>query len=103
VTLPVSLVLIAVGAILVWGVTRDAEGINVDAVGVILMVIGLVGFLLSLLFWDRWGWGAWRGRGAYAEGGPVYRRRRVIGTPAARSTVVEEDVDEVPPVGPPPP
>ena len=102
-TLPISLVLIALGAILVWGVTSEAEGINVDAVGVILMVIGLIGFLLSLLVWDRWGWGPWGRRGAYVEGGPVYRRRRVVGTPVQRSTVVEEEVDEVPPAGPPPP
>ena len=101
-TLPVSLVLIAVGAILVWGVTTDAEGINVDAVGVILMVIGLIGFLLSLLFWDRWGWGAYR-RGAYVEGGTAVRRRRVVGSaPVARETVVEEHVEEVPPGAPPP-
>lgn len=98
-TLPVSLVLIAVGAILVWGVTADSEDINVDAVGWILMIVGAVGFLISLLFWDRWGWGAWRGRGPYAEGGGTYRRRRVVGTPVERSTVIEEEVDE----GPPPP
>src|SRR5919106_5409082 len=103
-TLPVSLVLIAVGAILVWGVTGEAEGINVDAVGVILMVIGFVGFLLALLFWERWGWGAgppWGRRGPYVEGaGPVVRRRRVVGTPVERTRVVEEEVDEVPPPGP---
>ncbi len=105
-TLPVSLLLIAVGAILVWGVTTDAEGLNVDAIGVVLMVIGLLGFVLSLIFWDRWGWGAWRGRGAYAEGGYVRRRRVVDAEPAppvARSRVVEEEVDDAPPVGPPPP
>jgi hypothetical protein len=104
-TLPVSLVLIAVGAILVWGVTTDAEGINVDAVGVILMVVGLIGFLISLLFWDRWGWGAYtRRRAAYVEGAPVTRTRYV--EPASR-TVVEEEVEDVagptPPAGPPPP
>ena len=52
-TLPVSLVLIAAGAILVWGVTTDTEGLNVDAIGVVLMVVGLLGFVLSLIFWDR--------------------------------------------------
>jgi hypothetical protein len=104
-TLPVSLVLIAVGAILVWGVTADAEGINVDAVGVILMVIGLIGLLLSLLFWDRWGWAGYRRRTAYVEGGPTVRRRVV--EPASRTRVVEEEVEDVPPQppapGPPPP
>jgi membrane protein YdbS with pleckstrin-like domain len=103
-TLPVSLVLIAVGAILVWGVTADAEGIDVDAVGWILMIVGLVGLLFSLLFWDRWGWGAYRRRTAYVEGGPAVRRRVV--EPASRTTVVEEEVEDVPPppaAGPPPP
>jgi hypothetical protein len=103
-TLPVSLVLIAVGAILVWGVTGDAEGINIDAVGVILMLVGLVGFLISLLYWDRWGWGAWTRRRTVVEGGPAVRRRYV--EPAPRRTVVEEEVEDYPappPAGPPSP
>jgi uncharacterized membrane protein len=99
-TLPVSLVLIAVGAILVWGVTKDAEGINVDAVGVILMVVGLIGFLISLLFWDRWGWGAYTRRRTVVDGAPVTRTRYV--EPAQRTTVVEEDVEAGPPAPPPP-
>jgi hypothetical protein len=106
-TLPVSLLLIAVGAILVWGVTTDAEGLNVDAIGVVLMVIGLLGVVLSLIFWDRWGWGAWRARGAYADRGGYVRRRRVVdaepAAPVARERVVEEEVDAGPPAGPPPP
>jgi hypothetical protein len=105
-TLPVSLILIAVGAVLVWGVTTDAEGLNVDAIGVVLMVVGLLGFVLSLVFWDRWGWGAWRARGAYPEGGYV-RRRRVVDEPRepVRERVVEEEVvdEAAPPAGPPPP
>ena len=106
-TLPVSLVLVAVGAILVWGVTSEAEGLNVDAIGVVLMVVGLLGFVLSLIFWDRWGWGAWRGRGAYADGGYV-RRRRVVSdaapaAPVRRSAVVEEEFDDYPAPGAPPP
>jgi hypothetical protein len=102
VTTPVSLLLIAVGAILIWGVTADAEGVNVDAVGWILIAVGVLGFLISLLYWDRWGWGAMsRRRSGYVEGGPVVRRRVV--EPPRRTTVVEEDVDEYPPAGPPPP
>jgi hypothetical protein len=106
VTLPVSLILIAVGAVLVWGVTTEAEGLNIDAIGVVLMVVGLLGFVLTLIFWDRWGWGAWRGRGAYPEGGGYLRRRRVVDSapePVSRSRVVEEEVDEAAPPGPPPP
>ena len=52
--LAVSLILIAAGAILTWGVTSEPSGLNIDAIGVILMVIGLVGFVLSLLLWQSW-------------------------------------------------
>jgi hypothetical protein len=50
-----GLVLVAVGAILTWAVTADVSGIDVTAVGVILMVVGIVGVLLSLVFWSSWG------------------------------------------------
>ena len=51
----VSLVLIAVGAVLTWAVTATASGIDLDVVGVILMVVGAVGLVLSLVFWSSWG------------------------------------------------
>ena len=61
--LGVSLLLIAVGAILVWGLQSDIAGISEDAIGVILMVVGAAGILLSLMFWSSWGGpGAFGGR-----------------------------------------
>ena len=48
----VSLFLIAVGAILTWAVEVESEGINLNTVGVILLVVGVVGLLLTLLFWS---------------------------------------------------
>jgi hypothetical protein len=51
----VSLILIAVGAILTWAVNASVSGLNITVVGVILMVVGAVGLLLSLLFWSSWG------------------------------------------------
>ena len=51
----VSLVLIAVGAILTWAVTATASGIDINTVGVILMIVGAVGLVLSLIFWSSWG------------------------------------------------
>lgn len=54
----VSIFLIAIGAILSFGITvdQDASGVfNVDTIGVILMIVGAVGLLLSLLFWQSWG------------------------------------------------
>lgn len=47
-----SLFLIAVGAILAWAVTYTVEGVDVNAVGFILMLVGAAGLLLSLLFWS---------------------------------------------------
>jgi Domain of unknown function (DUF6458) len=51
----VSLILIAVGAILTWAVTATASGVDINTVGVILMVIGLAGLVISLMFWSTWG------------------------------------------------
>ena len=50
-----SLILVAVGAILTWAVTADVSGIDITTVGVILLVVGIVGALLSLVFWSSWG------------------------------------------------
>ncbi|MDI1288377.1 MAG: hypothetical protein PSX37_00305 [bacterium] len=50
-----SLLLIAVGAILKFAVTADADGINLGTAGVILMIVGGVGVVLSLIFWASWG------------------------------------------------
>ena len=51
----VSLIFIAAGAILTWAVEKTVQGININAVGVILMVVGAVGLVLSLVFWSSWG------------------------------------------------
>jgi hypothetical protein len=51
----VSLILIAVGAILTWAVTADVSGVDITTVGVILMVVGIAGAILSLAFWSSWG------------------------------------------------
>jgi hypothetical protein len=50
-----SLLLVAVGAVLTWAVTAEASGIDINTVGVILMVVGLAGIALSLVFWSSWG------------------------------------------------
>ncbi len=67
--LPVSLILIAVGAILAFAVNQSDPNppVDVDVVGWILMLVGLVGGLLSFMLWDRLGPGAlgWH-RGGYA-------------------------------------
>jgi hypothetical protein len=66
----VSLLLIAAGAILVWGVTGEVAGVNIDAIGVILMIVGVVGIVLSMVFWSSWGGVGGRRRETYVEEGP---------------------------------
>ena len=46
-----SLLLVAVGAILTWAVHYRLAGIDITVVGAILMVVGVIGLLLSMLFW----------------------------------------------------
>lgn len=53
-TIGTSLLLIAVGAILNYAVTADVEGIDIQTVGVILMLIGILGLILSLLYTFVW-------------------------------------------------
>ena len=59
-----SLILAAVGAILIWAVNASTSGFNIHTAGVILLVIGIIGFLVSLMFWSTWGgFGAMRREG----------------------------------------
>ena len=51
----VSLLLVAAGAILAFAVDATVSGVDIVAVGWILMVVGIVGFFLSLAFWASWG------------------------------------------------
>jgi hypothetical protein len=90
--LGVSLLLIAVGAILTWGVTATASGLDVNAIGVILMVVGFLGLVLSMIFWSTW-WGPSYFR-RYAAAGPAPVRRRRPARYEAEPGRVEEVVEE---------
>ena len=57
-----GLFLFAVGAILRFAITVSTTGFNIHTIGVILMIVGAVGFLISLFFWGSWG-GFGGGRG----------------------------------------
>ena len=50
-----SIFLIAVGAILRFAVTATVSGVSLDTIGVILMVVGVIGLILSLVFWSAIG------------------------------------------------
>ena len=52
-SLGASLFLIAVGAILHFAVTADLAGIDIQTVGTILMIIGVIGFALTLFLANR--------------------------------------------------
>jgi hypothetical protein len=49
-----SLLLIAVGAILRYAVTATVSGVNLQVVGLVLMIVGVVGLVLSLLWVGVW-------------------------------------------------
>jgi hypothetical protein len=68
-----SIFLIAVGAILNFAVNWHTNGIDIKTVGAILMIVGAIGLVLSLIFWNSWG--GFGRRDTYVEG-PA--RRRVI-------------------------
>jgi beta-lactamase regulating signal transducer with metallopeptidase domain len=51
----VSLILIAVGAVLAFAVNVSTSGFNVNTVGYILLIVGVIGALISLVFWSSWG------------------------------------------------
>jgi hypothetical protein len=50
-----SLILAAAGAVLIWAVNATVSGVNIHTVGVILLIVGIVGFVSSLAFWSSWG------------------------------------------------
>jgi hypothetical protein len=73
-----SIVVFAIGAILRFATTVQTANFNARTIGVILMIVGAVGFVVSLFYWGSWvGFGGSRRRRA------TYRE--------ADGTVVHED------------
>lgn len=68
--LGVGILLAAVGAVLAFAVNATVSGVNIHAVGWILLIVGIVGVALSMIFWSSWA-------------GPGYFTRR-------RTTYVDE-------------
>lgn len=69
-----SLFLIAVGAILTFALEVQVRGVNLDAIGWILMIVGGIGLIASLIFWNSWGgFGGGRRRHTVVEEDPYYR------------------------------
>lgn len=63
-----SILLLAIGAILTWAVSAEVSGVDITAVGVILMIVGGIGLVTSLVFWSSWG--GFGARTDAAAGGP---------------------------------
>ncbi len=81
----VSIFLIAIGAILAFAVDFQVSGLDINTVGIILLVIGVIGLATSFLFWDRMGFGSASRR--------TVTRDTVAGgvaTPVAPTTAVRE-------------
>ena len=93
----VSIILIAAGAILTWAVNASVSGLELQTIGVILMVVGAIGLLMSMIFWSSWG--GFHRRAAYVEGEAPVRRRTLA--PRRSTTVIEEDEVVRPGPGPP--
>jgi hypothetical protein len=84
----VGIFLMVLGAILAFAVETDVPGINVNALGVILLLIGLVAVLYTLVFWSSatpWG----RSR--------IAARRRVVVEERPVEVVEERPLDDGPP------
>jgi hypothetical protein len=61
-----SIALIVLGAILAFAVEFEIAGVNIDAVGYILMIGGLVGLIFGLIWWQR------------RPAGPAVEERRTV-------------------------
>jgi len=79
-----SIVMIAVGAILRFAVSVTTTGFNLHSIGLILIILGALSLLISLVFWSSWG-----GFG----GGGGYRRQRRVTRDTAGGFVEEERSD----------
>jgi hypothetical protein len=98
----ISLILIAVGAVLKWGIADTSTALDVGAIGVILMLVGFIGLAMTLAFWSSFSpFGSSAPfRRTYA-GGPHYddrvvverepRRERTVVVREEPTTVIREE------------
>jgi hypothetical protein len=50
-----SMLAITAGAIMRYAVSAQGQGFNVHTTGMVLMVVGVIGAVLSIAFWASWG------------------------------------------------
>ena len=73
-----SLSLLAIGAILAFAITDKISGVDLSVVGWILMAVGVLGLLLTLMFW-----GGASGR----------RRERIVEQDVTPQRTIDRDVE----------
>jgi len=62
----------AVGAVLAFAVNTTVNGVDIQTIGWILLIVGIVGILLSMIFWSSWaGPGYFNRRRTYYDEGPA--------------------------------
>lgn len=83
--LVISVLVLALGAALVWGPDRSLGGLDVEGIGVVVLAVGVIGVLVSLLLSKRAA-----SERALAENRPWYPE----GRPRERGVLVE--VEEAP-------
>jgi|HigsolmetaAR202D_1030399.scaffolds.fasta_scaffold30401_3 membrane-bound ClpP family serine protease len=72
-----SVLLIAAGAVLTFAVETEAEGINLNTLGVILMVVGAIGLIASVARGSMLGFSSTRTRRMSPDGRTVVEQDRV--------------------------
>jgi hypothetical protein len=85
-----SLILIAAGAVLAFGVNANTSGVDINAIGIILLLVGVLGMIISFAFLEGWSFaGPSRAvyRDDYDEGVSPHEHRRV----QTRDVVYEDD------------
>jgi hypothetical protein len=72
--LGVGIFLAAIGAVLAFAVNADVSGVNIHTIGWILLIVGIIGIVLSMIFWSTWAgpgyFGGRRRTTTYVDDGP---------------------------------
>ena len=76
-----SLIIFAVGAVMRFAVSVTASGFSIHTIGVILMVVGGVGLVLSVVFRNSWG----------GVGGSGSERRTTTSGPGGTTSTTSEE------------
>jgi hypothetical protein len=70
--LGVGIFLAAAGAVLAFAVNTQVSGVNIHTIGWILLIVGIIGIVLSMIFWSSWaGPGYFSQRRTYVDEGPA--------------------------------